>query len=203
MGASDPFEPIPMFAYPLWSTMVPGHDQQNPVLLEEILAHRDRHAGSVRSNRNGWHSGEEFMQVRSAALGWLMQNVARFARQALAPYYDDFAHHELRLGSYWANVLGRGGFNAPHHHLPQHWSGCYYVSAAGVVADAANMAGWIEFVNPNPTQSQWGSGNFGYAPRAGTMLLFPSSLTHYVHPHDSDEVRVSIAFNLNVVAKAG
>jgi uncharacterized protein (TIGR02466 family) len=203
MGNADPFEPIPLFAFPLFSTMVPGFPQQNPALLAEILDHRAQHAGAKRSNRNAWHSGEEFLQLRSASIGWLLQNVTRFARQALAPYYDDWAHKELRLGSYWANVVGPGGFNAPHHHVPQSWSGVYYVSAAGVVPDAEDMAGWIEFINPNPTQSQWGSGNFGYAPRTGMLLLFESSLTHYVHPHHSDELRVSVAYNLNVFPKAG
>lgn len=201
MSAPDPFEPIPMFTCPLFSTMVPGHEQHNPRLLDEILAHRATHAGVSRSNRNGWHSGEEFLQLRTESIGWLLQNVVRFGRLALAPYYDDWARHELRLGSYWANVLTRGGFNAPHHHMPQNWSGVYYVSTTGVSTDPATGAGWIEFVNPNPTQSAWGSGNFGYAPRPGLTLLFESSLTHYVHPHDGDEPRVSVAYNFNVVAK--
>lgn len=202
MAGADPFEPIPMFAFPLFSTMIPGHEQNNAALLQEILDFRDRNPGVTRSNRNGWHSGDEFLQLRTPAIGWLLQNVVRFARHALAPYYDDWARHELHLGSYWANVLGRGGFNAPHHHMPQNWSGCYYVSTTGVSTDPAHTAGWIEFVNPSPTQSQWGSGNFVYAPRPGLTLLFESSLTHYVHPHEADEVRVSIAYNFNVVPKA-
>jgi hypothetical protein len=33
------------------------------------------------------------------------------------------------------------------------------------------------------------------------MLLFPSSLQHFVHPHAGERPRVSIAYNFNVVPK--
>jgi hypothetical protein len=32
-------------------------------------------------------------------------------------------------------------------------------------------------------------------------LLFPASLIHFVHPHEGDEDRISVAYNFNVVPK--
>ena len=43
---------------------------------------------------------------------------------------------------------------------------------------------------------------FTFRPRAGTCLLWPAFLKHWVHPNRSDEERVSAAFNSWFVRKA-
>ncbi len=198
----DPFAPIPLFAYPLFATMIGGHEKYDKKLLKEIQELRRLHPGVTRSNRaGGWHSGTELMDSRSDAMAWLLQSVTSFARRCLATYHGNWATQDLKMGSYWANILGPGGFNAPHHHHPQHWSGVYYVQVPDVGGSAEDPSGLIEFLNPSPTQSQWGSGSFAYGPRAGTTLIFPSTLVHLVHPHTSDTERVSVAYNFNVVPK--
>lgn len=201
--ASDPFVPIPLFAFPLFHTMVGGHEAHKEGLLRHILAHQQAHPGIRRSNRNAWHSGEAFQKARDPHMDWVLEHVTQFARGALAPYYDKWARAELRLGSYWANVLGKGGSNAPHHHFPQHWSGTYYVSVGRVGTDAEDVQGMIEFLNPTPWQGVWNrGGNFALAPKDGMIVLFPSSLVHLVHATATDEPRISIAYNFNVVPRA-
>jgi uncharacterized protein (TIGR02466 family) len=127
----------------------------------------------------------------------------RFARLALARLHDDWRAHDLQLAAAWANVLGPGGWNAPHHHAPTTWSGCFYVSVGDVGARKGDPGGMIEFLNPVPWMSQVGAaGNYLYPPKDGLVLLFPAGLQHFVHPHHDDAARVSIAFNFNVVPKA-
>ena len=198
---SDPFKPLELFAFPVFATMVGGHEKHNAALLDEILELERAHPGLRRSNRGGWHSADELMASRTEAMAWLLQGVMAYARRALAPYYGGWQTSDLRLGSYWANVMGPGGFNAPHHHHPQHWSGVYYVSVPQVGGTSDDTSGMIEFLNPSPIQSHWGAGSFAYGPRPGAMLLFPSSLVHLVHPHQAEDKRVSIAYNLNVLPK--
>jgi uncharacterized protein (TIGR02466 family) len=198
----DVFEPIDLFAFPLFSAMIAGWESHQEALVDEILEHRAKDRGVVRSNRDGWHSGDAFTERPSEHLRWVLSNVTRYAHRALAPFYDDWATSELRLGHFWANVLTKGGWNAPHHHYPQHWSGTYYVrvgSRAG--REPGDIAGMIEFLNPFPIQSHWGGGSFAYAPRDGLQLLFPAPLVHLVHPHQDDFERISIAYNFNVVPK--
>lgn len=203
--SASPFEPIPLFAVPLFASMVNGFEQHRDALVKEVLAHKERDPeGDVRSNRNGWHSGPAFQEeCRHDSLAWMLQGVTSFARTALGPYYGGWATEELRMGSYWANVLGRHGFNAPHHHLPQSWSGVYYVQTGhlGEGGDSNDFSGWIEFLNPNLQQSSWGAGNFVQKPKDGMMLLFPSSQLHYVHPLKHKSQRITIAFNFDVVSK--
>lgn len=200
----DPFAPIPLFSFPVFSTMIGGYAAHRQALIDEIQAHRRQHPGLRRSNRgsDAWHSDEAFLQARSPALTWVLQNVTGYARRCLGPLYQDWAGAELRMGSYWANVLPPGGFNAPHHHFPQHWSGAFYVSTPPKVEGADEHAGCFELVNPNPWQSTWGGGNSVHEVREGMILLFPASLVHYVHPNGSEGDRISIAFNFNVAPRA-
>jgi uncharacterized protein (TIGR02466 family) len=204
VSTSDPFDPIPLFSYPLYSTVIAEQARYREPLIREILELKEKHPGVRRSNRDAWHSGEEFLALRSPSIGWVLQNAVRFGRLALAKTHQDWATSELKLGHYWANVLGAGGWNAPHHHVPSHWSGVYYVSVGQVGAGGTELGGHIEFLNPSPWQSHLGKvGNFAYGPRDGLLLLFPASLVHFVHPNHNEEQRISIAFNMSVVPKTG
>lgn len=202
--SQDPFAPIPLFAIPLFSGVVSDAAEHREGLIRLIQEHRERSPGVVRSNRNGWHSGDDFMDLDDPHLRWVLGTVNRFATGALARYYNGWAHHEIRPGRYWANVLDKGGWNAPHHHVPNHWSGTYYVRVGELGTPPHDLSGMIEFLNPNPSMALFGrSGNYAIAPREGMILLFPSSLVHLVHPHIGESARISIAFNFDVVPKAG
>jgi uncharacterized protein (TIGR02466 family) len=199
---TDPFTPIPLFAFPLFSTVLAEAPQHRDALCKEILELRAKHPGVRRSNRGAWHSGEEFLALRHPSVAWVLQNAVKFGRMALGRYNQEWATSELKLGHYWANVLGPGGWNAPHHHVPTHWSGVYYISVGQVGTGGEELSGHIEFLNPNYWQGQGGrGGNFVYGPRDGLMLLFPASLVHFVHPHGGEENRISIAYNFSVVPK--
>lgn len=203
MSTPDPFAPTQLFGFPMFSSLVTDASAHRDGLIRAILDLRDRSPGVVRSNRNAWHAGDEFMASDDPHVRWVMDHVLLFARHALAGYYQDWSNQELRLGRFWANVVGPGGWNAPHHHVPSHWSGTYYVrvDAAGAAPD--DMGGMIEFLNPNPIQAVWNrSGNFAVAPRDGMTLLWPASLVHFVHPVRAEMERISISYNFLVVPRA-
>jgi len=40
---------------------------------------------------------------------------------------------------------------------------------------------------------------FAYNPKVGELLLFPSWLPHFVLPNTSDEERISISFNIELI----
>lgn len=203
MTPADPFAPLPLFPFPLFSSVIGGFEEHREPLLNEILDLRRRFPGIVRSNRDAWHSGDEFLAHRSEHVAWMLQKVTKFARLTLGRYYQNWATADLTLASCWANVLEPGGWNAPHHHFPCHWSGVFYVSAGRAGIAPGDSGGMIEFLNPTPWQSVYGQGgNSAFAPKNGLTFLFPASLYHFVHPHTTDEPRVSIAYNLNVAPKA-
>jgi len=199
--AADPFAPRALFSWPLFSSVVEGHAAHQKPLIDLILAQRDAGDGVVHSNRQGaWHADPGFMELRDVHLGWVLSRFAAFAEQALAPMYGGWKTRRLLPGSYWANVQPAGGFNAPHHHHPEHWSGVYYVSVPDT-GSAEAPRGHIEFLAPSPLTGHWGANHHAVRPRPGLLLLFPAGLLHLVHPHDADEERISIATNFSVTGR--
>ena len=98
----------------------------------------------------------------------------------------------------WATVLDSQGHQAAHLH-PSGWlSGVYYAKVPGVVAaNPESEEGWIEFGRAaryphakaeHPVKT--------YQPREGRVVLFPSYFYHRTIPFESEEQRISIAFDL-------
>jgi len=98
----------------------------------------------------------------------------------------------------WGVVLSRHGHQLPHTH-PSGWvSGVYYVKVPESVHDPARRReGWIEFGRPDPRFTCVRDPTVKVIePAEGTVLLFPSYVWHGTLPFDSDEERISIAFDV-------
>lgn len=200
--STDPFAPHTLFGFPIFITLLAGHEAHRDPLRGHILGLKQRYPGVVRSNRHAWHSGPEWAQNPSEHVAWLIEKVTKFGHRALGRYHDDWSRSELKLAGCWANVLGHGGWNAPHHHAPTHWSGVYYVSVGTLPTETGDYSGMIEFLNPNPALALLGqSGNYVHPPKDGLLIIFPASVTHFVHPRFADDERISIAFNFSVVPR--
>jgi uncharacterized protein (TIGR02466 family) len=96
----------------------------------------------------------------------------------------------------WINMHDRGGFNFLHMHEGSLLSGSFYVSAPTgsgqfVFRDPRSgvRMGYVKGGVPN------GHADIHLTPSDGLLVLFPCWMEHYVEPHDSDEARITIAFN--------
>ena len=96
----------------------------------------------------------------------------------------------------WANVLDGG---ADTHIHPHAWiSGVYYSRALKPdQAGGGEHAGWIEFGFPDPALPITREPEVRLVqPRDGLMLLFPSFFWHRILPFESEEKRISYAFDI-------
>lgn len=188
-----------LFPLPLVQFEVAGAAELNKLLLKEISKRRASETGVAKSNRKGWHSAPDLFERKEASHAklakMLLRMMAEFTRQ-LAPNMD-FAKLEM-IPDGWINVNPKGAYNAPHDHPGCFWSGVYYVQ----VPEGAGEAGIIEFLSPHEVlphngiiQAAITADKRRIRPTPGTVLLFPSQLVHWVHPNESDEERVTIAFN--------
>ena len=92
----------------------------------------------------------------------------------------------------WINVNPTGGYIGPHYHPGAFWSGSYYIQ---VPDDTEGNGGAIEFLSPHKPLPSLGflkspitADKFRFRPTPGTVLIFPRpSITHWVHPNDSEE----------------
>lgn len=103
---------------------------------------------------------------------------------------------KFRISS-WAAVLRGAGNLVPHIHLDGYLSGVYYVRIPGVVASGGGKAGWFELGRP-PGEIQFRAepSTRPIQPEEGLMILFPAYFYHGTIPFDSDEIRISIAFDV-------
>lgn len=185
----------------------PGYatmERFNQALARHVVNHPSMaYEPAGRATRSGRHSGELLVEPKGP-IGALEQMicaaVADYDTSVRAePGHPFLAHPPGRWNlTIWAVVLDQQGYQVPHIH-PSGWlSGVYYVTLPKVVGDpGAGQAGWIEFgcpprhyvptVEPEVTTIQ---------PEPGLMLLFPSYFYHRTLPFESDETRISIAFDV-------
>ena len=96
----------------------------------------------------------------------------------------------------WATVLDAGGHQAAHVH-PAGWlSGVYYARIPDVIGED-DQAGWIEFGRPDPRFYETDDYPVRLMqPVEGLMVLFPSYFWHRTLPFESDDQRISFAFDV-------
>ena len=100
----------------------------------------------------------------------------------------------------WVNVNRKGDYNTRHHHYNTDLflSGVYYVS---VPKDSGVLRLWDPrggLVNDSQDMIYFSNGHqyIDITPKENMMIFFPSWLEHDVTPNNSDEERISIAFNI-------
>ena len=189
-----------LFSTPLMRFHCPDYTALNQALLKEGEKLRANDEGASKSNRGGWHSSGNLFDHDMPAIAKLRDQAKAAVIEATGKITTKVDPSSLRLKLFgWMNANPPGGFNAPHTHPGAHWSGVYYVSQPKVENGTSGM---IEFLDPRSDLPNWrllGARSFALKkkirPEAGEMVLFPSYLVHWVYPNETDEDRVTIAFN--------
>jgi len=188
------------FSTPIVRFQVPDHSALDADLLTEGARLRSADEGVSKSNRGGWHSKGNLFDEPASCIQKLGAASREAVLAATSKVTSSVDPRDLRLKLFaWMNINPPGGFNAPHTHPGAHWSGVYYVSQPEIETGTSGM---IEFLDPRSDLPHWRllkSSAFRpkrrLRPEAGEMILFPSYLVHWVYPNETEEERVSIAFN--------
>ena len=191
-----------VFPTPLWTFTFPRADHVNPTLRNVILEAGRLYPSQGRSNVGGWRSRNDLFhwdapEVKETG-AWIMDCVRRVVEASAQP--EPYRGKISVVG--WASVCRTGNYNAPHIHPESAWSGVYYVDT-GDPDDVHPLSSCLELLDP---RSAAGGVNtpgdpFGHPvqipPRAGVLTVFPSWLTHWVHPHSGRRERIAISFNVS------
>lgn len=153
-------------------------------------------------------NGRQTRNLNTAEEDNPVRHLVKFIQESAMNYYDQRPHdpgHPFlsqdpgpRVIEVWATVLDREGHQLTHIHPGAWLSGVYYANIPDVVRkDDPGRTGWIEFGRPRAhPESLTDIPTKHYLPEEGTMFLFPSYFWHRTVPLQSDEIRVSIAFDL-------
>ena len=203
-GSVEPGNPNSPQVLRLWPTLMlrhnlPGAERANPLLFELITG-----MDKARPDLTTEYLAGNLFDHDHPVLGWLQSCVKRavldYALAAGVDYELDF-----RIQA-WANVNRFGDYHNLHNH-PHSWlSGTYYVQvpeAKPLPGRADRNPGAISFYDPRPQANMLAirgdpqvDPEHRILPRAGEIMVWPAFLHHLVHPNLSDELRVSISFNV-------
>lgn len=197
-----------LFPIYLWRFWIDDHVALNRALLKEIAKRRASEPGlDNRASRYGWQSNRDLFRRAEPAHSKLALAINRIVGHAIEGLWPPGALDDTALAANgWVNVNPPGGYNSPHIHPDALLSGTYYVS---VPAGANPVGGAIEFNVPHPTLKLSNvlvtpmlAERVRVVPEPGLVLLFPGTLTHWVHPNDSQEERISVSFNAMIRPRA-
>jgi len=127
--------------------------------------------------------------------------VTQWGRIYSDPKFNDINNgkYKIKLRNSWMNIQSKGKSHEWHCHPGYTIAGVYYMR---VDADK----GGIQFQNPNPIM-QWchfpegprSSQSIEFIPNPGDIILFPAWLMHNTVNNTSDEDRISVAFNIDLI----
>ena len=158
----------------------------------ELQQEMEHDAVDKRSARNCWRMNSPHLKPAFAKAYQHIQAALSVVSSKL----------ELNAGLHhfdsWLNVVKPGGFHVIHNHAPNHLSGVLYLNDC---LDSTRLM----LRDPRPLRlcfpsTQSGPCEIPVKSSAGSMIIFPGWLDHWVEHNNSDTRRAYIAFNLGDIA---
>jgi uncharacterized protein (TIGR02466 family) len=185
----------------LWPTMLvtrrlPGFDQPTAGLAAYILEQEAREADYTAR-----YQEQSFFSSEHPAVRWLNEQIDQTTTAFLRHVGIERALSWTIFG--WYNTNRYGDHHAPHTHPRAYLSGTYYVRMPSAPASVDDRQACISFYDPRTGANMITVGSepdaraaHAVRPSAGTLMMWPSPVQHYVHPNLSEEHRVTISFNV-------
>ena len=184
----DPAELIPLFSTPVFKARIETHSITPDHINElEYTVYPD---GTGKQSKNTkFLLSEPFNQLKID----------------IDKYLNAFVFDTLKIGQgnlvhvqSWINMHDPGDHAPKHHHINSCYSGVYYIqtpyNSGGIVF--TKSPSHMEQIFAHPSEGNlWNSSEWEFPTKAGDLILFPSYLTHSVPKNESNEKRISVAFN--------
>ena len=172
------------------------NEHQNQKYKNFLMELSKRIEGERRSNRNGWQS--DTLLWKENVFKPLLDEALNATRM-IAKSLSNKEPPQMVVRAMWGNINPKGGFNFTHVH-PSGWlSGVYYIQLPEenneIVFQDPRPARMMDFQRSSLITDEY----FSHHPKVGELLLFPSWLPHFVSPNTSDQNRISISFNVELI----
>ena len=194
---------LKLFSHPVFKFKVKDYKNINSNLLKYIydLQKNDR-IGVKKSNINGWHSQPFDLSNPESSPNKFFETINNHLHEVFKNYGWVFDQSKVICTSMWAIINKKNSFNIEHSHSNNYLSAAYYVKAP-------KNCGNFKTSNPNilnrnvypkaERATEFNSNNITIKINEGDLLIFPAYLPHSVEENKSDEDRVIISFNLDIL----
>ena len=199
---------IPIFPCLLYQDAnVNGFDEVKDGLIEYAYKQKgEDDINQVVSNRGGWQTPNSKMRFYNTEsfqpyMGWFSKRLKEYLDHM---DFNMSTGRDIFLSSMWFNINGKGHYNASHHHpettiagvlwikTPKN-CGSFYLESPHEFSEYA-----FQSMHKKEMVDQYlACPTYRIVPTEGSMILFPSHLRHAVEINQSDEDRISMAFNID------
>ena len=197
-------ELLTLFPTPAWWGMVDDYNNLNLSLLKYIENLRiSNPQGINKSNNFGWHSQD--FNLNDDIPKQFLEKAKPIIKEAIDDMHWDLSKQDSRITNMWSIINQKDSSNLRHIHPNCFLSSAYYVKAP-------KDCGELKFYDPrsaaiyrSASSTKAGKLNmevYNVIPKEGLLVLFPSYLHHSVDVNNSNDERVVISFNIDLVPKA-
>ena len=189
------------FATPIWTSIFPRHKGVNEKMFTYIksLQKKDR-AGINKSNFLGWHSKNFDLELEQPR--FFVNSISPQLNSVLTDMGWDIKKQEVKITGMWAIINKKNASNSMHIHSNNYISAAYYVRAPKNCGDIVfydpRFAATYRYPKISKT-NKLNSNIVSFQPKEGMLVLFPSYLQHSVNANKTDEERIVISFNINLI----
>ena len=170
-----------IFGTPLWKINSNSFDEKK--ITEEILSvQKSDPDGMNVSNIGGYHSKDDIK----------IPLVDEYIKDMLEGEEGLNFPHEVT--GKWFNINGKGSSNKPHRHGFMGLSGVLFITdAPGLILQNDDLFSPDILDNNNESFTH---GTLKIDGEPGQIVVFPSTVLHWVEPNESDTPRITFAFNI-------
>jgi len=191
------------FPQPIFQYKVKNYKTHNEDLSKYIydLYENDKE-GLARSNRGGWHSKPFNLKEKDKPPFNFFMEIQSYVADTFKEYGWRYTPGKVSLTEMWAIINKKNNFNLEHTHPNNYLSAAYYVKAP-------ENCGSFNVSNPNQVakeriaisdkRTEFNQNIAQIKPVAGDLLLFPAYLPHSVGMNLSEEDRIVISFNIDIL----
>ena len=179
-----------LFPTPTWGFDL--NENLDEILDWIVTLHKKDPEGKNASNYGGWQS-KSFHDCCDTPL----ESLAEFIEGQIPMLCETmgFSTEGRKLLNLWVNMNPKFAYNIVHVHPEAKFSGVFYVNVNDNSGDFA-------FVNPqsynseSSTPTKYTCSEVRCKPENNKLLIFPAWIQHHVLANVSDDVRISISFNI-------
>jgi len=173
---------IPILEVGIWDCKLDTIDIPN--LIKICYQTKKETPSNFRSNKNGGYQSTVESIINNPLYFPIISKLNNFIQ-------NFEKNPNIRIQSIWVNISPKGAYNSAHVHTSdvhnfENISGVLYLQTP---INSGNFIGY----NPLHPSIQ----GIHITPKPGQLLLFSQYLLHSVEPNQSDEDRISIAFNFS------
>ena len=190
-----------IFPIPVWTSLMPNSKELNQKLLKYIKSlQASDPKGKYKSNIKGWHS-EDF-DLKNEDVVFFINSISESLNKTFADMGWDLEKNKVKITSMLSIINKKDASNSRHIHSNNYISAAYYVKASENSGDIIFYDPVDERIIRNPKikdPNKLNSNVFSIEPKEGLLVLFPSYLHHSVGINKSNEDRIVISFNVDLI----